>query len=77
METENLVQQVIREEFKNRTVVAIAHRIESILNSDMIAVMENGELAEFAPPEELLGRDSRFKKLYETQKSSRDTPAVE
>ncbi|KAJ6779807.1 hypothetical protein PWT90_01499 [Aphanocladium album] len=70
VETEKIIQELIRTEFKDKTVIAIAHRLDSILASDMIAVMEAGELVEFAPPRELLARDSKFKQLYESQNST-------
>jgi len=44
--------------------MTIAHRLNTIINSDMIAVMSYGKLVEYAPPEELLKRpDSEFTKL--------------
>ena len=49
---------MIRTEFHNCTVITIAHRIETILDSDYILVMNNGSVAEFAPPKELLAREN-------------------
>ena len=36
------------------TVLTIAHRVNTILDSDKILVMKDGQAAEFAPPQELL-----------------------
>lgn len=66
VETENLIQQVLEQEFKDFTVITIAHRLRSILGSDRIAVLEAGELVEFDSPDALLSRESRFKALYDT-----------
>ncbi|CAK44606.1 P-loop containing nucleoside triphosphate hydrolase protein [Aspergillus niger ATCC 13496] len=61
-----LMQQVIREEFPGCTILAVAHRLESILDFDRIAVIQDGELIEFDTPESLLKQDSAFKELYKS-----------
>ena len=54
----------MREEFKQCTVITVAHRLDTILDSDFILVMNNGSVTEFAPPQELLGDESScFSKL--------------
>ena len=63
-ETDKLMQQVIRDEFSQHTIITVAHRLDSILDSDMVAVLDHGRLAEFAPPGELLGRPSMFRELH-------------
>ena len=61
---------MIRTEFRNCTVITIAHRIETILDSDYILVMDNGSVAEFGPPNELLRREgSVFHKLLKGLKT--------
>ena len=52
--TDEFVQKVVREEFVGRTVITIAHRLQSVIDYDNIAVMEKGKLAEFGSPMELL-----------------------
>jgi len=57
-ETDNLVQQVIREHFKDRTVLVVAHRIRTIIDCDLVLVMDHGVLRESGTPYELLQRGS-------------------
>jgi ABC-type multidrug transport system fused ATPase/permease subunit len=59
-----LVQRVLRTEFADRTVVTIAHRLDTIIDSDRVLIMDQGRVAEFAPPHELLASpDSIFSQL--------------
>ncbi|KAH8701001.1 putative multidrug resistance-associated protein [Talaromyces proteolyticus] len=61
-----LMQRVIREQFADCTILAVAHRLDTIMDFDRIAVMRDGELVEFDSPRVLLSRDSAFKELYES-----------
>ncbi|CAG2178029.1 unnamed protein product, partial [Oppiella nova] len=54
METDDLIQKTIREEFDSSTVVTIAHRLNSIVDYDKVLVLDNGFIAEFGSPEQLL-----------------------
>jgi ABC-type multidrug transport system fused ATPase/permease subunit len=62
--SDHLMQKVIREEFKDCTIIAVAHRLDTILDFDRIALLSAGELKEFDTPQALLGRPSAFKELY-------------
>jgi ABC-type multidrug transport system fused ATPase/permease subunit len=48
-----LIQAIIAEKFRSRTVLTIAHRLSTLQHSDKIMVMERGALVEFGPPKEL------------------------
>uniref|UniRef100_A0A670HUK6 ATP binding cassette subfamily C member 6 n=1 Tax=Podarcis muralis TaxID=64176 RepID=A0A670HUK6_PODMU len=60
METDNQVQSTIRSEFHNCTVLTIAHRLHSILDSDRVLVLNSGRIAEFDTPARLLQQKGIF-----------------
>ncbi|RDW82953.1 hypothetical protein BP5796_04444 [Coleophoma crateriformis] len=71
--TDELMQRIIREEFGDRTIIAVAHRLDTILDFDRVAVLDRGRLKECDAPPTLLAREgSAFAALYETYASSRD-----
>uniref|UniRef100_A0A8C7DD20 ATP-binding cassette sub-family B member 6 n=1 Tax=Oncorhynchus kisutch TaxID=8019 RepID=A0A8C7DD20_ONCKI len=62
--TDKLLQQTIREKFQDKTVLTIAHRINTIMDSDRVLVMHSGKVVEFDTPADLCQRDdSIFCKL--------------
>ena len=56
--TDELIQETLRERFVDCTVLTIAHRINTIIDSDRIMVMDAGELVEFDSPKALLENTS-------------------
>ncbi|KAK8068849.1 hypothetical protein PG994_005465 [Apiospora phragmitis] len=54
-----MVQRLIRDEFKDFTIIMVAHRIESVADADMVGVMEAGRLVRFGPPGMVIGTDVR------------------
>ena len=54
LESDSFIQTTIRRRFKNSTVLTIAHRLDSVMDSDKIVVMDAGVVVEFGTREELL-----------------------
>ncbi|GMH44339.1 hypothetical protein BSKO_12273 [Bryopsis sp. KO-2023] len=54
VETDALIQKTIREEFADCTVIAIAHRLHTIIDCDKVLVCDRGQAAEFDSPARLL-----------------------
>jgi ABC-type multidrug transport system fused ATPase/permease subunit len=65
--TENEIQQAIEEAMKEKTSFIIAQRLSTIKNADRIMVLDNGEIVEFGTHNELMTRNSVYKRIYETQ----------
>jgi ABC-type multidrug transport system fused ATPase/permease subunit len=66
-----LVQKAIAGGFVGATVITIAHRMHTIVGSDLILVLSRGSLVEFAPPAELLQRpESVFRALWMEEQQS-------
>lgn len=57
----------IRDIGRQRTVLAITHRLSTVLDMDRVVVMEDGQIVEQGEPKELLARRGRFRQLYELQ----------
>jgi len=64
VETDKIIQSTIRTFFHHTTVITVAHRVNTILHSDRVIVMSNGEIVEIDGPEKLmLDKSSHFYKL--------------
>jgi ATP-binding cassette subfamily C (CFTR/MRP) protein 1 len=67
LQTDKLMQQIISDHFTGCTVVAVAHRLQTIRHFDRIAVFENGRVVEYGKPDELLLEEgSKFKELWDS-----------
>ena len=66
-ETESKIQDAINFLTKGRTTIVIAHRLSTILNSDVIYVIENGQVAGFGSHDELIKTSEIYKNFYEKQ----------
>ena len=69
-ENEVLIQRAIDELVKNKTVLVIAHRLQSVMNADKIIVLDNGRIAEQGTHSELLKKGGRYAALWENQQSA-------
>lgn len=59
--TDRLIRSTIREKFTDSTVIAIAHRLDTVLDYDLVVVMSDGYIAECGSPKSLLNNcDSIF-----------------
>ncbi|XP_074357974.1 ABC transporter C family member 2-like isoform X2 [Apium graveolens] len=65
--TDVLIQNTIREEFKSCTMLTIAHRLNTIIDSDKILVLDAGQVEEYDAPEKLLLNESgAFSKMIQS-----------
>jgi ATP-binding cassette subfamily C (CFTR/MRP) protein 1 len=65
--TEETIMQIVREDFAKSTVIAVAHRLNTILDFDLVFVMDQGRIREVGRPKELLENPSSiFARLYNT-----------
>ena len=64
-DTDARIQRVLREEFKNATCITVAHRLNTIMDSDFVLVMDDGKAAEFDEPSFLLSKGGLFKSLVD------------
>jgi ATP-binding cassette, subfamily C (CFTR/MRP), member 1 len=67
------MQRIIREEFRGCTIIAVAHRLNTILDFDRIAVLDHGVLCELDTPQALLSMDSRFRSMWGERGPSEET----
>eukprot|EP00979_Chaetoceros_neogracilis_P008350 scaffold1862_cov268-Chaetoceros_neogracile.AAC.15 len=56
-ETDAFIQKMIRSRFKGTTLLTIAHRLNTIMDYDVVLVMDNGKVGEFGTPKKLLEDD--------------------
>lgn len=66
--SEHAIQQSLDTLMKNRTVIAIAHRLSTLKKMDRIIFIENGKIIEDGPPEKLLKKpNGLFRKMWDHQ----------
>ncbi len=63
-QTEKIIQTALERLLKGRTSFVIAHRLSTIVNSDLILVMDHGEIVERGTHNELLGLGGIYRDLY-------------
>jgi ATP-binding cassette, subfamily C (CFTR/MRP), member 1 len=66
LQTDAILQKVLREHFHSSTVITVAHRLNTIMDYDRVLVMKDGRVCEFATPHQLLqDPDGAFTSLVE------------
>ncbi|KAK2669796.1 AAA ATPase domain [Fusarium oxysporum f. sp. vasinfectum] len=63
-ETDLRMREIIEQEFRGCTIIAIAHRLDFIADYHRIAVLDDGELTEWGSPQDLLTNGSHFASLH-------------
>jgi ATP-binding cassette subfamily B protein/subfamily B ATP-binding cassette protein MsbA len=66
-ESEQLIQQSMRELLADRTTFVIAHRLSTIVHADIIVVLEHGRIVEIGKHAELMASDTRYREMVERQ----------
>ncbi|GAX24232.1 hypothetical protein FisN_4Lu593 [Fistulifera solaris] len=65
--TDSFIQEMLRTRFNDTTLLTIAHRLHTIMDYDTVLVMDNGRVAQFGPPKELLmDKNGIFASLVES-----------
>ena len=68
IESEQIILSNIQQLSKRKSVVLISHRLENVVNSDVIYYMENGEIKEKGTHDQLIQLNQGYALLYQTQK---------
>ena len=77
-ETDAAIQQMIRENFSNATVLTIAHRLNTIMDSDRVLVLDEGRIAELDTPENLLAKENgHFRAMVEKSRAAHNNEIQE
>jgi len=66
MQTDEVIQEVLRAQFPEHTVLVIAHRLQTILGCDRVLVLDAGRIAEFDSPAVLAQQDGVFRALLDS-----------
>ncbi|ANY65909.1 ABC transporter ATP-binding protein [Paenibacillus sp. BIHB 4019] len=69
-ENEADIQQAIDRLIQGRTVIAIAHRLKTVMSADQIIVLDQGRIVEQGQHEELLGADRLYARLWKLQQQT-------
>ncbi|ARI78257.1 ABC transporter ATP-binding protein [Halobacillus mangrovi] len=67
LESESLIQGALERLASNRTTFIVAHRLSTITHADRIVLIENGEIVEVGPHDELMERRGHYYDLYQVQ----------
>ena len=62
--TDSFIQKMIGEKFQNCTILSIAHRLHTIIDSDRVIMLSNGVVCENGNPTILIKNDGMFAQLW-------------
>ncbi|KAH8760348.1 P-loop containing nucleoside triphosphate hydrolase protein [Diaporthe sp. PMI_573] len=63
--TADMIMKIVRDEFRGRTVIAVAHQLNTIVDFDVVVVMDSGRAVEVGNPRQLLESRSAFRDLWD------------
>lgn len=69
-ESEKLVQGALERVMQNKTVILIAHRMSTVIDADIIVVVENGQVSETGTHQSLLDNSKFYNQLVSMQNLS-------
>ncbi|MCH8804626.1 MAG: ABC transporter ATP-binding protein [Planctomycetes bacterium] len=75
-ESEQLIQASMRELLADRTTFVIAHRLSTVMNADLIVVLEDGRITESGTHAKLMESDGRYRAMVERQQRGLTEPAA-
>jgi ATP-binding cassette subfamily B protein len=67
METEAEIRAALSGLMENRTTFIIAHRIQSVMDADLIVVLDKGEIVQMGAHDELVAQDGMYRQIYNIQ----------
>lgn len=61
--TDKLLQAAVNKSFAGATIISVAHRLETVIENDLILVLGGGEILEYGTPSELISLDGHFSSM--------------
>jgi ATP-binding cassette subfamily B protein len=66
-ETEESIREALNDLMKDRTTFIVAHRVQSVMNADLILVLDKGKIVERGTHDELLAQNGTYRRIYDLQ----------